>query len=99
MTKEMVVLSDGTVLRRGVDDSINTEDLPDLSSSSTRSASSTGTIWGCSRGMRGGKVLEHSWIESQWKAPKSVLDSGATDSCAPHEMCPELGSRESEGSR
>ena len=30
---------------------------------------------------------------------KSVLDSGATDSCAPHEMCPEVPSQPSEGSR
>ena len=30
---------------------------------------------------------------------RSVLDSGATDSCAPHAMCAEIRSRESEGSR
>ena len=30
---------------------------------------------------------------------KSVLDSGATDSCAPECMCPEVKSRPSEGSR
>ena len=30
---------------------------------------------------------------------KSVLDSGATDSCAPDCMCPEVKSRPSEGSR
>ena len=30
---------------------------------------------------------------------KSVLDSGATDSCAPDCMCPEVKSRPSEGSK
>ena len=30
---------------------------------------------------------------------KSVLDSGATDSCAPDDMCPEIPNQSSEGSR
>ena len=30
---------------------------------------------------------------------RSVLDSGATDSCAPDSMCPEVPSQEYEGSR
>ena len=71
---DLVVLADGTVLRRDINDSINTEDIPELSSSSSSTASSTGTIWGFSGGMEGGRVVEHNWVESQWKAPKIGVD-------------------------
>ena len=72
--KELVLLADGTMLRRDIDDSINTDDIPELSSSSSSTASSTGTIWGFNGGLEGGRVVEHTWVESQWKAPKVELD-------------------------
>ena len=43
--------------------------------------------------------LRNTCLMTGFMKVKSVMDSGATDSCAPDCMCPEVKSRPSEGSR
>ena len=62
----LIFLADGTVLKREDGDSINTDDIPDLTPGSTTSgcssSDSTGTIWGFAGGLEDVRVVERTGV-------------------------------------